>query len=417
MRDPAPKPKVTFVCEGLVTAIGGAERVLCDVANQLAEGGYDVDVVTHEKVAGPPYFALSDKVRYLPLRPVPETYGPLRRNLVEPLRDLGRDVFALLRLHRVPGAAYLAWFDRQGPFRRRLERYLARNPRDVVIGFMPRAITAVGLARAPYPLARIASTHSAPARDFDEETGDNENVAARALGRKALRRCDRITVLLPEFRAWYPPDLRERITIVPNAVSQPDRPAGVMRENLVLAVGRHIDVKGQDLLIDAWARIAPQFPDWRVEIHGQGPDRAELEAQIAERGVGDSLALMGVTREVQALYARAAVLAHPSRIEGFSLVVAEALAAGLPAVGFADCPGVNSLIRDGENGVLVPGSQDRTARVAALSRALADLLADQGRREALGHAGPASVAPYAADRIMRLWEGVIAGALQARSDR
>ncbi len=409
-----PKPKVTFVCEGLVTAVGGAERVLCEVASHLAGAGYDVDVVTHEKARGAPFFPLSDKVRVRNLRPPPEEHGPLRRLLAEPVRDVCRDLFHGLRLHRVPGVARLGWYDRQGGFRRRLERYLRENRRDVAIAFMPRAIVALGLARLSHPPARIASTHTAPARDFDEQTGDNENVSTRALTLHALRAFDRITVLLPEFQAWYPPDLSHRTVVIPNAVvarpAAPDTP----RENTVLAVGRHLPVKGHDLLIDAWARLAPDFPGWRLEIHGQGPDREPLERQIALLGLAGSVSLQGVSRDVGTLYARAALLVHPSHVEGFSLVVAEALAAGLPVIGFADCPGVNALIRDGENGLLVAATSRRDDRVAALSAAMRKLISDPGLRAELRHGGPASVERFVTPRIMRLWEDVIADAVAAQ---
>lgn len=408
------RPRITFVCEGLVTAVGGAERVLCEVANHLARAGYQVDVVTHEKARGAPFFPLAPEVRFLHLRRPPETHGALRRFLGEPLRDLGREVFHLLRLHRVPGLARLGWYDRQGGFRRRLERYLRDYPRDVAIAFMPRAIVALGLARAPGPLVRIASTHTAPERDFDEATGDNANVATRALTRRVLRQFDRITVLQAEFRDWYPDALRNRTMVIPNAVAaQPA--ASAERERLVLAVGRHVAVKDHDLLVEAWARVAPRHAEWRLEIHGQGPERPALERLVAERGLSGSLHLKGTTPEVAALYARAALLVHPSRIEGFALVVAEALAARLPAVGFADCPGVNELIRDGENGVLVAAGPDREARVAGLAAALADLMADDARRDRLGRAGPASVARFAPERIMPLWEALIADALADQS--
>ncbi len=409
-----PKPKVTFVCEGLVTAVGGAERVLCEVASHLAGAGYDVDVVTHEKARGAPFFPLSDKVRVRNLRPPPEEHGPLRRLLAEPVRDVCRDLFHGLRLHRVLGVARLGWYDRQGGFRRRLERYLRENRRDVAIAFMPRAIVALGLARLPYPLARIASTHTAPTRDFDEPTGDNANVATQALTLRALHSFDRITVLLPEFQAWYPPDLRPRTAVVPNAVAPRPALPRVPREQTVLAVGRHLPVKGHDILIDAWARIAPEFPGWRLEIHGRGPDRPALEAQIASLNLSGSVSLMGVTSDMGSLYARAAMLVHPSHVEGFSLVVAEALAAELPAIGFADCPGVNALIRDGENGLLVGGAPDRRARVAALAEAMRALMSDPDRRAALGGAGPASVTRFAPARVMDLWERLIAETCRAQ---
>ncbi len=411
------KPKVTFVCESLVTSTGGAERVLCDLANHLAEAGFDVDVVTHEKASGRPFYPLSDKVRYLPLRPLPASYGPVRRGLVEPLRDGLRDLYHALRLNRVPGIARLGWIDRQGMFWRRLGRYLEQNPRDVAIAFMPRAMVALSLAQTDRPLARIASTHTTPERDFGPASDDAANVYMAEITRLSLHAFHRITVLQSEFRDWYPPDLRTRTTVVTNSIA-PVTPSRSASENLILAVGRLVPVKGHEILIDAFARIAGDFPDWSLEIYGQGPDRAALQSRIETAGLSRRVRLMGTTRDIQKHYARAALLAHPSWIEGFSLVAGEALAAGLPVIGFADCPGVNDLVRDGENGVLVPGSGSHSGRVHGLAVALSSLMSAPDRRAALGQAAPASVTRFAAPAIMAQWQALIQNAAaQVRSER
>ncbi len=84
----------------------------------------------------------------------------------------------------------------------------------------------------------------------------------------------------------------------------------------------------------------------------------------------------------------------------------EALAAGTPAVAFADCPGVNQLIDHGVNGLVVAAEGDRVANFAAT---LAELMRDQARRESLGAAGPESVAPFAPEKVYARWEDVLLG--------
>jgi glycosyltransferase involved in cell wall biosynthesis len=181
------------------------------------------------------------------------------------------------------------------------------------------------------------------------------------------------------------------------------------RHKTVIAVGRLAPVKRHDLLIDAWSRIAGDFPDWTLRIFGIGPSRDALEGQIRKLGLADKVLLMGHTDAIQAEYLSASVLCHPAEYEGWGLAVTEALAAGLVPVGFADCPGVNQLIRDGENGVLVdPGSDGgREARTDAFACALSGLLADPERRKSLGAAGPASMQAFAPERVADLWEEIL----------
>lgn len=396
-------PRISLICEGLATATGGAERVLCDLANHLAENGYDVDAVTHEAARGPAWYPLSSSVRQIALHPGGERVSSLRRAGVTALRAA--------RLDRLPGFGRLAWRHEQAAFGRRLERYLADARPAAAIAFMPRAMVALARARAGFPLVRIASTHSTPQRNFDLREDDHVNPSWRAQSRAALARFDRIVVLQEAFCNWYPADLRHRVAVIPNAVTTPPPRASRRPEKLVLAVGRHLPVKGHDLLIDAWARIAADLPGWRMEVLGRGPETAALRAGIDRLGLSDSVALMAPDKDIARHYARAAILAHPSYQEGFALVVAEALAAGVPAVGFADCPGVNSLIRDGENGRLVAAGRERPSRVAALADALAGLALDAPGRDAMSARAPETVARYAPGPVMAKWQDLLRGCL------
>jgi glycosyltransferase involved in cell wall biosynthesis len=93
----------------------------------------------------------------------------------------------------------------------------------------------------------------------------------------------------------------------------------------------------------------------------------------------------------------------PSLYESFGLATAEALAHGLPAVGFADCPGTNELIENEVNGLLVPAGD----RVAGLAAALSRLIEDSDLRRRLGQAGPQSVARFSVDTIVAQWEELL----------
>ena len=95
--------------------------------------------------------------------------------------------------------------------------------------------------------------------------------------------------------------------------------------------------------------------------------------------------------------------AAPSPYESFGLATAEALAAEVPAVGFADSPGTNEIIQDNVNGLLVSGPD----RVEALANGLARLMVDEKLRRKLGKAGPASVAKYGVEPVTDQWEDLL----------
>ena len=130
---------------------------------------------------------------------------------------------------------------------------------------------------------------------------------------------DAITVLLPEFRDWFPEPLRGRVAVVPNAVrADVARPAsGAARgRTIVLSVGRLAPVKRHGLLIEAWARLAGEFPDWQLRIFGIGPLEAELEARIRTLGLDGSVRLMGHTDAIEDEYLAASLLGASGRARG-----------------------------------------------------------------------------------------------------
>src|SRR5207245_8477381 len=119
---------------------------------------------------------------------------------------------------------------------------------------------------------------------------------------------------------------------------------------VVLAMGRLVPQKGFDWLLDAWARVRTDRPDWRLVIAGEGPDRAELASRARRLGVEASVEFPGFDREPYRRMAGAEVFVLSSRYEGFPLVLVEAMGCALPVVAM-DCPsGPREIVREGADG-------------------------------------------------------------------
>ncbi len=153
--------------------------------------------------------------------------------------------------------------------------------------------------------------------------------------------------------AEAPPELREQL-------------GGSETRPLVLTPARLDAQKGHDALLEAAAEV----PEAMFVLAGEGPKRAELEARVAQLGLGDRVRFLGRREDVPALLAACDVFCLPSLYEGSSLAVLEAMAAGIPVVSSA-IGGTEELIEDGRSGLLVaPG--DAKALAAALRRVLGD---------------------------------------------
>lgn len=157
-------------------------------------------------------------------------------------------------------------------------------------------------------------------------------------------------------------------------------PQAAEREPVVLLVGAPWYLKGADLLIDAFRKIADEFPDVTLKIQGYYPDKAKLEALIAG-SPRIEIVKAAPNPETLARISRALILVHPSRCDGLSRVIIEAMGAGVPVI-TSDAGGNPHCIRDGETGLVFPsGNADE------LSRRLRELLATQDLRERLGSKG------------------------------
>ena len=205
---------------------------------------------------------------------------------------------------------------------------------------------------------------------------------------KYYRRCDHLignTRAIVDYavaKGWP----REGITYLPNFVPDSAGAAGRIasgeRAPLVLALGRLHPNKGFDLLIEALAATR----DITLWIAGDGPLRSNLERLASRLGIAGRVRFLGWREDVPRLLAAADLLVCPSLHEPLGNVVIEAWSAGLPVVATAS-DGPAGLIRDSENGILVPLPGSRGGGPQALAQAIERVCADPALRAKLGKAG------------------------------
>jgi glycosyltransferase involved in cell wall biosynthesis len=214
---------------------------------------------------------------------------------------------------------------------------------------------------------------------------------------------DAVTALTEETAAGYRELMgqRGRVVCIPNPApadpgQRPDLDAPV-----VVAAGSLTRRKGFDRLLEAWARLAPSFPDWRLRIFGTGHRRPELEELIDKLGVRGSVGLCGHSPRMLEELTSASVFALTSRNEGFPMVLLEAMAVGLPVVAY-DCPtGPRDIITDGVDGHLIPNGRTRL-----FVDALGELMEDASRRRRFSAAALESVTRYRIEAIGARWEAL-----------
>lgn len=226
---------------------------------------------------------------------------------------------------------------------------------------------------------------------------------------KYFKRCDHLVGNTQDIVRWIKAQgwPQERVTWLPNFVDDFADAQALNRAEigvpqgakLVLALGRLHKVKGFDTLIEAMKDV----PDAHLAIAGEGPEQAALSALIASHNLGARVHLLGWRRDVGALLKTADVFVSSSRHEPLGNMVLEAFSAQQVVVAAA-AEGPSEVIRDGEDGILVP-LEDASAMAAALR----DVLGDEALRARLGAAGRARyVAEFAAPVVLKTWQDYFA---------
>ena len=168
---------------------------------------------------------------------------------------------------------------------------------------------------------------------------------------------------------WYQASLKSKTqtVVIPNSINSEVLKANVSERNdkVIMTMGRLEPQKNQKMLISVFAEIAKSHPDYKLVIYGKGPLEQELKEQVSLLNIFDQVEFKGFTNNVVDAYQHASIFVLTSNHEGMPNVLAEALAMGLACVS-TDCGGggARDLIQDGINGLLINRENNKGLDVA-----------------------------------------------------
>ena len=269
---------------------------------------------------------------------------------------------------------------------------------DVIVSFQPAASKML-LCDLQTKIPVITMSHGNPEDYF--HTYPKE---VPALEKSAV--CQ---VLLPSFEQHLKSHLPNvKTVVIGNAIPQYDVQADLSAKKdtyKILFVGRlSKNHKRPHLLIEAFAGLADEFPDWNVELWGAEDGKAyykELQLLIKKHHLENRVFLKGPTNNVPSVLQQGDIFAFPSAYEGFGLALGEAMSMGLPAVGYKSCSAVNELIKDGENGYLCDDG------IEPLRIALQKIMKNQQVRMQMGKFAKVSMEKYSSRAIWNEWSRLL----------
>lgn len=270
---------------------------------------------------------------------------------------------------------------------------------DVIVSFQPAASKML-LCDLQTKIPVITMSHGDPEDYF--HTYPKEEIPA-------LEKSAVCQVLLPSFEKHLKDHLPNvKTVVIGNAIPQYDAQADLSAQKdtyKILFVGRlSKNHKRPHLLIEAFAGLADEFPNWNVELWGAEDGKAyykELQLLIKKHHLENRVFLKGPTNDVPSVLQQGDIFAFPSAYEGFGLALGEAMSMGLPAVGYKSCSAVNELIKDGENGYLCDDG------IEPLRISMKRLMSNLSIRVSLGERARADMKQYSSEVIWDTWEILI----------
>ena len=212
---------------------------------------------------------------------------------------------------------------------------------------------------------------------------------------KALSKVD-VIVALTEADANEWRKVHSHVVTIPNIVHLNEGTVSTLENKRVIWVGRFDYQKRPLEMVRIWEQIQPQFPDWQLDIYGEGVQRQELEEKV--RSLSMNITIHQPTEHILDCYWESSILVSTSLFEPFGLVIPEAISCGLPVVVF-DCPyGPADIITDGVDGFLIMNRD-----IGAFFNKVCLLIENEDLRKQMGQNGVLSSQRYRADIIMPKW--------------
>ena len=344
--------KLLYVIEHIST-VGGLERIIIEKMNALvAEEGFEVVLMTVWQDENAPAFPLDKRVEQVCL-------------------GVGRPKSALGMLAVMPRVLYI--------YNNKVRAIVP----DAVVHF--RAMGAMLATFSSWKGYTVFEAHTA-----------RQHSNHRWLYPLMERRVDAVVCLTKGDAANYV--RAKRVEVIPNFTGIRPNPHSEEGRRC-LFVGRLCPEKDPLRLVSLWKSIVKGHPGWQLDICGGGELETEVRAEVERLGISDSVVLHGQVSDIGGMYAKSAMLLLCSRSEGLPMVLIEAMRNGLPVVS-TDCPyGPADIIRNGENGFLVPQDDD-----AAFVRSVSELMEDSCLREQMGRNASEMSAEYSKRNVIEKWK-------------
>ena len=379
---------------------GGAERVIALLSNHLVDKGHKVFILTLVKCESP--YELNSNVNCVNILDLPvrsfrnrlfrffywRFYRKFRKRIIAPICRMLNFSFPIIE----ETSSY--YYFRYSLASR---EFLYNHQGAVAFAFLSPAQVTLAIASRGLNIKTVYCERSWP-------IGSSESVYMKEIRDKYARKYRSSVYQTQEQMEYYSKIINGKKYLILNPVkSELPSPYLGEREKRIICYCRLSPPKNLPLLIDSFYDIHQKFPEFILEIYGTGPEEKRIRSIIKKYKLDNSVYLKSFCKTIHQEVLRAAMFVSTSDYEGLSNSMLESMAIGLPCI-CTDCDGggAKAVIKDGENGILVP-KRDKESVVGAIEK----LILNPDYANWLGRNAAKIREELSVDKIVKQWMEII----------
>lgn len=214
---------------------------------------------------------------------------------------------------------------------------------------------------------------------------------------------DYLVLVSKDLTNFYKERVKCKCVYIPNLVYKADSVSDLKSNNLV-SIGRLSKEKGFSDLIDVFALVHMKYPEWKLNIIGDGDEKDKLISKINRYGLSDSVIMHGFLNkeEIGKILFDSSIYLMSSLTESFGIVLLEAFSYGIPCVAFDSAEGANEIISNNWDGYLV-----KNRDIDEMAKRISHLIDNYNRRFIMGQNALKKASKYSLEEVRNKWLSII----------
>ncbi|NFA43043.1 glycosyltransferase family 4 protein [Clostridium botulinum] len=377
--------KIYFIVYNIY-GMGGTVKTTVNTVNYLVNNGYNVEVISLRRTSKEPLFKIDKKVKVTPLMDVRRGYL-YSKNSIFFKKLIKKCLLSIPSLFMDKNEDLYKMFSLFSDIK------LVSKLRKIKVGVVVTTIPSLNIISTRVlrkNVIKIGQEH----KPYDAHHKELQN--------RIKCNYDKLDVLtcLTDRDYNYYKNLNKNVFKIENGINLEPQKAK-LDNKCIISAGRFSNEKGFDMLLEAFSIVVKKHPDWKLVIFGEGKEKEKLKSIIIDKCIYNNVMLMPKSNKLSEEMLEASMYVLSSRYESFGMVLLEAMTLGIPCVSY-DCAGPKEIIKDGEDGILVPEGD-----IEALAEGINNLIEDKNLRKNLGDKAKKDISRYSLEKIGDKWRYIL----------